>query len=329
MDAFPVLDSILAPDAIAAFVKEKYDLQGLVSARILKTGISHTYLIEQENGKNVFRLYTKGWRTEKEILSEIALLNMLHQNKVSVSYPIEDVKKIYVQELVAPEGIRYGVLFSFAKGEKMLNMPDEVHYKLGKLMASIHLLTKDYKIERVTYTPDVLLKDSFDWLKKFLPAETEEMIYMQTLQNKLYNTFLQAPSDKLRFGAVHLDIWFDNLVVDDNKPTLFDFDFCGNGWLLLDISYYILQLFSTERDEAVFHRKKDQFFEGYQSIASISREEMDLIPAAGAAVYFFYLGVQCSRFDNWSNNFLNEIYLKRFISLLIKRWVDFHESVPK
>ncbi len=43
------------------------------------------------------------------------------------------------------------------------------------------------------------------------------------------------------------------------------------------------------------------------------------------ARYFFYLGVQCQRYDNWSNAFLSENYLKRFINGLVKRYYDIYK----
>jgi len=52
--------------------------------------------------------------------------------------------------------------------------------------------------------------------------------------------------------------------------TLFDFDFCGNGWLCLDIAYYILQLHSTEKDETNRAEKMAAFYEGYQTVEEIS-----------------------------------------------------------
>jgi hypothetical protein len=42
----------------------------------------------------------------------------------------------------------------------------------------------------------------------------------------------------------------------------------------------------------------------------------------GVSLYFFYLGIQCQRFENWSNSFLNETYLKRFINLLVKTYYE-------
>lgn len=176
----------------------------------------------------------------------------------------------------------------------------------------------------VAYTPGKMLVDSFEQLKQFLPVDTAEMRFMQSLQNHLNAIFSAAPAN-LRKGIVHLDIWFDNMAIDkDGSITLFDFDFCGNGWLLLDIAYYILQLFSTEKEEAIFIQKKEAFLSGYESVTAISTAERNLLPAAGVSLYFFYLGVQCSRYDNWSNVFLNEIYLKRFINLLVKKWTDYY-----
>ncbi|MEO5683738.1 MAG: phosphotransferase [Chitinophagaceae bacterium] len=325
MNILPVINSTLSPDAIAVFVKNVYKLGAVVSARILKTGISHTYLIIDEDGQYVFRVYSLNWRTEKEIEEELRLLNLLKENRLPVSYPIADVQGGYIQPLVAPEGLRFGVMFSFAKGEKMLNMPAELHYKIGEIMANLHKVTQDTRLERVHYTADVLLTRSFEQLKQFLPADTEEMIYMQSLQKYLQEAFSAADTKKLRTGIVHLDIWFDNMSVSDSGDiTLFDFDFCGNGWLLLDIAYYLLQLHSTEKDEHECLQKKDSFIKGYESVAIISEEEKRLLPAAGVSLYFFYLGVQCSRYNNWSNVFLNELYLRRFINLLVKKWADYH-----
>ena len=325
MTVFPVTNSTLSAAGIAAFVKEQYRLPGEAAARILKTGISHTYLISTHTEKYIFRVYTIGWRTEKEILEEIRLLQLLKDNAIPVSYPIADNAANYVQQLQAPEGRRYAVLFSFARGEKQLNYSAERHYQAGEIMARMHQLTQDLRLERVTYTPGVLLDDSFSRLQQFLPPAAAEMKWMEKMQRYLHETFRNINEESVRKGAVHLDIWFDNMVFDPQGGiTLFDFDFCGNGWLFLDIGYYILQVFSTEKEGNDFEIKTAAFLKGYESVTPVSAAEKELLPAAGAAIYFFYLGVQCNRYDNWSNVFLNEIYLKRFINLLVKKWADAH-----
>ncbi|WP_159265191.1 hypothetical protein [Tenacibaculum maritimum] len=43
---------------------------------------------------------------------------------------------------------------------------------------------------------------------------------------------------------------------------------------------------------------------------SITHKEVTSFPEAGLTICFFYLGIQTKRFDNFSNFFLSENYLK-------------------
>lgn len=326
MAHFPVISSNLSTTHLALFVQEKYNFSRNTICSLLKAGINHTYLVNDGQEKFIFRIYSLNWRTKTEILEEIRLLNLLKTHNISISYPIFDKNNNYIQLLNAPEGKRFAVMFSFADGEKLLNFSEETHFNIGELMAQIHQITQNLNLERVHYTPQMLLVDSLKQLEKFLPNDTDEMAFMKQTQQYLLGEFSSANVANIRTGIVHLDIWFDNLnITKDNKITIFDFDFCGNGWLCLDIAYYILQVHSTEKDEAICKSKIDSFLVGYESVMSISDEEKRILPMLGVSIYFFYLGIQCQRFDNWSNTFLNEMYLKRFINLLVKRYFDLNK----
>ncbi|SOD93710.1 phosphotransferase enzyme family protein [Spirosoma fluviale] len=330
MLTFPVTSSILSKTHLAQFLQKSYGLLPTTTCKLLKAGVNHSYLVTDGSTKAIFRLYSLNWRTEVEINEELKLLTLLNQNGIPVSYPLTDVQGRYIQTLNAPEGTRFGVLFSFAQGEKLLTFSADLHYKLGQIMARFHQLTHNLTQNRVTYTPQRLLVDSLAQLPLFLSPETDEMKFMLETQQYLLREFAGIDTTKTRRGTVHLDIWFDNLNIDrDEQITLFDFDFCGNGMLCLDLAYYILQIHSTEADVNEFRQKKDSFLAGYESITALSDEEKRLLPMLGLSVYFFYLGVQMQRFDDWSNTFLNELYLTRFINLRIKRWADFNELNAK
>jgi Ser/Thr protein kinase RdoA (MazF antagonist) len=323
MQNFPVISSILSANHLGLLVQDAYGLKTGTTCSLLKTGINHSYLLTDGDSNFVFRLYSLNWRTQTEIREEIRMLNLLRDAGVSISYPIKDITGNYIQQLNAPEGMRFGVLFSFAEGEKMLNFETDLHFKVGETMARIHQVTHNLQLQRVAYTSQVVLQDSFEKLKAYLPVDTEEMQWMASTQKYLLKELAKVDAVKIRQGAVHMDIWFDNInITKEGKVTLFDFDFCGNGWLCYDIAYYILQLHSTEKAEAERNEKLKSFLAGYESITPISEEEKRLLPLLGVSMYFFYLGVQCERFDNWSNVFLNETYLKRFINLLVKKYFD-------
>ncbi len=327
MTVFPVTNSNLSAIHIGLFLQERYSLSNNAKCQLIRAGINDTYLITDKQNKYVFRVYSLNWRTKTEIDEEIKLLNQLKQNDISISYPLPDKENKYIQILNAPEGSRFSVLFTFANGEKIHIVSQETHFQIGQLMAHFHKATNNLRLNRIYYTPEVILIDSLNKISAFLSDDSEEMSFMKAAQQFLLKEFRKANISQIRQGIVHLDIWFDNLnITKENEATIFDFDFCGNGWLCLDIAYYILQLHNVEKYEIKDYQPKvESFLRGYESVTIISEEEKRLIPMLGVSLYFFYLGVQCQRFDNWSNSFLSENYLKRFINGLLKRYYDIYE----
>lgn len=326
MTHFPVVSSILSAQYLVPIFQVKYNFGRDTTCKLLKAGINHTYLVTDGLKKYVFRIYCFNWRSKNEILEEVRLLNLLHAHALPVSFPIADFDNEYLQLLHAPEGLRFGVMFSFAAGEKVLQFPAALHYKAGVTMARIHQVTADFKLDRQEYTPAVMVVDSFERIKGYLPAATEEMQWMQQAQDYLLKVYATIDHTRVRHGAVHMDMWFDNLNIDNDEINIFDFDFCGNGMLCYDLAYYVLQVYSTEREDLAGCREKvAAFLAGYTSITPIPEEEQALLPALGVSMYFFYLGIQCLRYEDYSNIFVNEVYLKRFIRSLVKRYADINE----
>ncbi len=325
MNHFPVITSTLSEKHLALFLQEKYNLSADTTCQLIKTGINHVYLVTDGERKSVFRVYSLNWRSRQEISEEIRLLNLLNENQIPVSYPIADANGNYIHSLNAPEGERFGAMFSYARGEKVLNFSPALHEKIGEIMARFHQITHNFHLDRVTYTPEKVLLESPQHFFGFLPDDTPEVEFIRYAQKHLLELLKQVDETQVRKGVIHLDIWFDNLnILDEKNITLFDFDFCGNGWLCYDIGYYILQIYGTETDENEYKLKAESFLKGYESITPLTAEEKRILPILGECIYLFYLGVQCQRFSNWSNTFINEVYLKRFINLRIKRWFDYN-----
>ncbi|MBK8671295.1 MAG: phosphotransferase [Saprospiraceae bacterium] len=327
MPHFPVTNSNLSATHIGLFLQEKYALNKDTKCQLIKAGMNDTYLVTDQADKFVFRVYSLHWRTKTEIDEEIRLLHQLKENGIPISYPLSDKDGNHIQTLSAPEGDRFAVLFTFAPGEKQHIISEETHFHIGQLIARLHKVSVNQRLNRVDYTPEVLLIYSLKKISTFLKSDTAEMHFMRSAQTYILKEFEHANIEQIRQGIVHLDIWYDNLnITDGNKVTIFDFDFCGNGWLCLDVAYYILQLHNIEKYEAKDYQPKvDHFLNGYESVSPLSAEEKRFIPILGVSVYFFYLGVQCQRYDNWSNAFLSENYLKRFINGLVKRYYDIYK----
>jgi Ser/Thr protein kinase RdoA (MazF antagonist) len=320
----PVTESTLSAADVGRMLQQIYVLNGAVACRLFRTGINHLYIVSDTDSKFVFRVYTFNWRTKLEISEEIRLLNHLRINDVPVAYPIADKDGNFIQALHAPEGTRYGVLFIYANGKKIPQFTTEASFTIGQAMAKMHRVTESLILQRVTYNAKTLIEDSFNISRKFFGTDSEEMIFVNSTSKYLIAEYSKVKHEEVRSGAVHLDIWFDNLhFTNGNEVTIFDFDFCGNGWLCLDLAYYMVQLYNTRQSEDEYRRKLESFLAGYESIQKISAEEKRIIPMMAVSIWFFYLGVQCDRFDNWSNVFLSEDHLRRFIGI-IKRWIEHH-----
>jgi Ser/Thr protein kinase RdoA (MazF antagonist) len=308
------------------FLQKQYALGAEITCHLIKAGVNHSYLVAAGSQKFVFRIYSLHWRTPAAIDEEIRLLAHVRQGGIPVSYALPDVAGQYRQIIDAPEGVRYGVLFSYADGQKLLTFSGNTHEQLGQTMARFHQLTQGFVLNRVTYTFDYLLVKPLEKIAPFLPDDSPEMRFLREASHWLAMELDNADQGQVRQGAVHLDIWFDNLNIDaSGHATLFDFDFCGNGPLVLDVGYYLMQLHGTETDVTEFRTKAARFLQGYESVQPLNDEEKRILPMMGTAIFCFYLGVQCERFDNWSNVFLNELHLQRLISLRVKRWYDFNQ----
>ncbi|MDW7690858.1 phosphotransferase [Flammeovirgaceae bacterium SG7u.111] len=324
MNYAPAYSSIISPEYLAEFVIEHYGFDNQTTCRMLKTGVNHTYLITTSNRKFVLRVYFLHWRTEKEIISELDLLGYLKENNISVSYPIRDKNTALIQRIKAVEGERFAVLFSYAEGESIRNPPEELCYTLGKTIAKMHQLTVNKRINRIKYDADSLTNWAYELSKTFFSESSDEMQYFERANSIIASQLSGADASKLRYGAIHLDLWHDNMKVKNElEITLFDFDNCGNGWLFLDIAYSLMLIFRNEPNKELFNKKRDQFYKGYESITSISSEEKRLIPYGGLAIWLHYTGIHVQRFTDFSNQFLSHEFLKFWIHT-VNQWMEFN-----
>jgi Ser/Thr protein kinase RdoA (MazF antagonist) len=325
MTVFPVTESTLSANHIGQFLQNKYDLSEKTECKLFRTGMNHLYMVTDGERRFVFRVYTFNWRTKLEVGEELRLLLHLKQNNLPTTYPLADKTNEFIQEFNSPEGKRYGVLFSFAKGTKTALFTPETSYFIGQALAKIHKTTEGFQINRVKYDTKVLLIDSIEKAKLFFSKPSEEIRFLEQTAVFLQNEFDKTDSNRVRQGAVHLDVWFDNMhFTSDNEITIFDFDFCGNGWLCFDISYFLFQLYTTNQNEADYQVKAENFLKGYETVTGITDEEKRILPFACLAIMTFYISIQCEKYETWSNIFLNEDHLKRFVGTL-KRWATYNK----
>lgn len=320
---FPASHSILSETVLDSFLVDRYSLHTAYQCRLLKSWINDTYLLSDGRQSYIFRVYTHAWRSKVEVAEELRFILSLKEAGLSVSYPLEDREGQLIQRFQAIEGERFGVLFSFAEGNKKLDLTLEDHQSIGGFMGQMHLVTESLVLDRVTYDRVQLLERPFEYIQTQLDVGSDSGQFLQRLKTYLNHQLEQIERSACRKGSVHLDLWSDNLHFEsDGRITLFDFDFCGNGYLGMDIAYYSMMLYAMTPDMAAYHEKLNAFYDGYRQSTNFSVAEANHFPVWAASLYFFYLGVQCQRF---SAVFATPAYVESFIGKRIRPWCEFHQ----
>ena len=102
MIIFPVTTSTLSAKELGNFIKDKYQLNENINCKLFRTGMNHTYFLSDNETKYAVRVYSYNWRSKSEINEELALLQLLKENNLSVSFPIQDKNGEFIKgELIA------------------------------------------------------------------------------------------------------------------------------------------------------------------------------------------------------------------------------------
>ena len=292
---FPIEYSSLSTSALLALVAENYSIPKDASILFLKRGFNDTYSIQEKDKKYILRVYKHNWRSLESIKTEINLLNHLKENGISVSFPIIDNKKQFVQTLEAPEGIRYAVLFSYAEGELVRKMNVEQAELLGIETGKIHLLTqnKNFGETAQNYDIDSQFEKTLSTLKPILVNHTDEYNYLVQLKGYFIELFLDLDKTQLAQGICHGDLQAENFhLTKDNQFTFFDFDFFGEGYLIYDIGVFIWYDHKNKPKEIV-----DAFLKGYKTQRKLTETEIKLLPYFSTLRALFQMTLYCNISD--------------------------------
>ena len=86
-------------------------------------------------------------------------------------------------------------------------------------------------------------------------------------------------TDCARYGLIHGDPSFGNVLFDGELPCLIDFDDLGYGHYVSDLAIVLAGAWG----KLGFEQNRAALFEGYERVRELSREEMEALPAAMAA----------------------------------------------
>jgi Ser/Thr protein kinase RdoA (MazF antagonist) len=327
MEVFPTQYSLLSASALKEKLEQQYGLND-IKCRLLIHNVGDTYILENADIKYIFKIYRDAHRSLDEIKGEVELLNLLHEGGAKVARPVKDLKGSYIQDFNAAEGIRHGLMFTYAEGEVKQEMNDAQLATLGREMARIHEVTARTELShgRPEFNIQTTLKEPLIRIKPAFTGLETEYDYLIQASEAVIKKMESFDLTSFGYGYCHYDFLPKNFHFDEGgEITFFDFDFAGKGHFVNDLASFYAHFFLMVLQQKMTQEEADRafgvFIAAYQRVRPISQSELEALPYFGFTWWIFYFGFHYDNFEDWSNFFFGPRFIKERVGL-IKKWTD-------
>lgn len=287
-EMFPVTSSVLSAKALQEEVARAYLIGKVEDCRLIRRGLSDSYLVRTAETSYVLRVYRPSWRTISEILYEIDMLCYLSQHGAPVSEPLKRQDGSFLHGLNAPEGIRQVALFTYAQGEPPVPT-EEQSYQMGRVTAQLHQAAEGFTSAHARFALDVdhLIHFPLHRAKPYLEHRPDDLTFLFTLADVLSKQLCDlAPS--LDWGVCHGDATERNAhITPEGQVTFFDFDCGGLGWRAYDLATFRMNARKREQGTLLWRA----YLRGYTATRPLSPADLEAEPLLFVARIFWSLGI--------------------------------------
>jgi Ser/Thr protein kinase RdoA (MazF antagonist) len=301
---FPVIKSFLAEEALAREIEAAYGLSS-VRCQLIAAFMRDVYLVTANKQRYILFIYRRNQRTIDEIMSEWRFVAYLKANGVSVAPAIATKSGEFILTFPAPEGIRYGVLTTFAAGKHLRQRSSvEAVSRYGRLIGQIHTLADEapFALTRPVNEVALIVNQAIAAFAVAVPERPQDLAYLRECAGLLLPKFNGLPQRAPYYGLIHGDVIRANAqVADDGTVTVLDFDLCGPGWRAYDIASYLAVIRGLP-DEVEL---ADAFINGYEQVRPITSVERETLPAFEAVRVIFSIGVPALNVSHWGSAYLH------------------------
>ncbi len=223
---------------------------------LIKNRENAVFEVVQKNGaRAALRLHRPGYQSDDAICSEMIWSEGLVKGGMNVPRPIRTVAGDLIAQV--PESGRVASMVSWIDGVPLgeggrafdwdENTQARLYHDLGKQLAMLHRvsdeLTFDNNFSRPVLDREGLLGEQPLWGKfwenpALTKAETELLLIIRERISAVLETL---SNDKQHFGLIHADALRENVLVQDGKVCLIDFDDGVFGYRLYELGVAMSQ----------------------------------------------------------------------------------------
>ena len=265
-----------------------YDFSEETTVSLLSEFENKVYLVDDPSQSEKYVLRVNSGRlmyhTPSSIASELMWLMALRNDTDIVVPRVLSAKNgSLVQTLTATDmdKPRHAAIYSFLSGtEPSENALVPGFKRLGEISARMHLHAKRWtppaEFKRHAWSPEAILDDQLNWgpWQNGVAIEGETSSLLSRLDGVVRKRLAKLPTGIEYFGLIHADLNPANLLVDDDRTAIIDFDDCGHGWYLFDLAA-ALSFLAERRDVPDLIAS---WLEGYRNVSNVPREIESELP---------------------------------------------------
>jgi len=263
---------------------ELYGFEETSGIELIKYRENYVFRLTRETGDSyAVRLHRAGYRTDAEVRTELAYLQVLGERGLSVPEAVSTLDGEPVCSVQAEDGTVFqldvqrwidaaqqlGDVDEAVAGTSSLE--PEMFRRLGILLAELHNLTA--AIGRVpgfvrrAWDSDGLVGDAALWGDPLAMdgLGRDDAALLRSAMTRLKRELDTLETSADGYGVIHADLTPENVLVQDGRLIMIDFDDFGEGWHLFDLATVLFFYQPHPRYESY----RRALFEGYGSVRAL------------------------------------------------------------
>lgn len=283
---------------------ENYEITAASTSLVSGGGKQILYVVSEEGKDYGLRMYTPisepanhdedfvgNPRTEAALRSQLLWLNAM-QDEPELGLPLPILTKAgALLSTISLEGEpkgRHVALLKWvsgdhrwfrAKGAQSPVLEELDMFRLGAYTGRLHLQSQNFSAPenfiRPTWDYETIFGgDARLWNSEETILSSSDTKLLSSVAERLKQSLSEYGKDRENFGLIHRDLQPKNLVFYNDHPRAIDFDHCGWGYYLYDLSFL---LFYIDQEDSVFYRAsmKDGLISGYMSERPLSQHDLE------------------------------------------------------
>lgn len=203
MPIYPVVRSLLSASALRDTVADGYNLGPVDVCRLLARGLNDTYRIEAGTEQYALRVSRAHWRSNSDVLYELALLLHLREQGVAVPAPVACRDGSLLFTVSAPEGPRQATLFTWVPG-RPADMSEALALALGGALAATHNAADTLRTDHQRFVLDLrhLIREPLRLAAPFFAHRSDDWDYLVRLGETISERVQALAALGLDLGSV-------------------------------------------------------------------------------------------------------------------------------